>query len=213
MRASPRIGPVIHSATYTRTCSNRAIGENRRGMAVVKYLIVLLILATSVSACETDCEICFPPVDSLDFNIDWSQWGEVTATTIWQCDVLECEVCPTRSVDTIKPPPDTAREYMRVDTVVEYVRIPWVDWMWSDSAHDWIPYTNHGVHLEYPDTTFDTTWFPKVQVWLTPEDAKRLKQAICEHDWLTSYVVYDTISGAIASNRIVVCGECGEKID
>jgi hypothetical protein len=59
---------------------------------------------------------------------------------------------------------DTAREYMTVDTVIDGARYkPVTDCMGKTSF--------------WPtcDTTFDTTWLPKVQVWLMPEEMEALQ--------------------------------------
>lgn len=99
--------------------------------------------------------------------------------------------------------PDTACEYITVDTVERFYEWRQDDrgwWQREDNLHGW--YTPAGYsHLaevcpeylsEVKDTTFDTIWLPKVQQWLTPEEEKTFKswlslQMPCGthgHDWV-----------------------------
>ena len=86
------------------------------------------------------------------------------------------------AVDSIIPsPPDTLRQYPVVDTcltcpdgfslvLADTLRLA----LTYAATGTWcIDITFCEIIIECPDTSITTTWLPKVQVWLTPEDADK----------------------------------------
>ena len=160
----------------------------------MKYLIAFLILAVSVSACEETESINAANCPYCETSLDWPDWADSA-----HYDTL------TGWITFYKPNFfNPAREYMRVDTV------GW--WIISecDSVHIRLPFdVVEGETLAdgwKKTPIIDTTWHPKVQVWLIPGEMRILECVLGEgHDWRPV--------GIWVTGHGPKCSKCGKRRD
>jgi len=118
--------------------------------------------------------------------------------------------------DTLLPLHDTAREYMTGDTVLTCPDC-WTLQVWDTlyphnvswpSAERWCVLRSGGVTwMVQPKTiSIDTTWHPKVQVWLTPEEMRTLMALLHPSPFSMGLVipvnVLDDVSHGISAEEL-----------
>ena len=147
---------------------------------MTKLIPIILALACFLNGCPDaagedrpsvmiTCSLSPPQFPWHEF-VYWDSPVEVTFET-WP-------LAPRMRYDTIFV--DTTRYYAKVDTCLT-CPLGWemTDWCktkkmcWRDVGED-------AINILHPKWCVDTTWLPKVQVWLTEEEYKKLMEWLSE---------------------------------
>lgn len=168
-------------------------------MKTFLILTALLLLAASVSADELS--------DMADAALRDIEAQRLRQEIRFQEEILQLQLPPgfIREFDRYSNAwfavSDTARFYARVDTVYRPSRAMKMCAVLNCYCKP--------VPL-YVDTILDTTWLPKVQIWLMPDEAEIIKRMVCIHSWLkepppgTGYGIFDKGKGP-------KCKKCGKR--